>query len=221
MSPLFSPPLVLHFPSLHLLLFLLLISPLASCLHTPPFIFPRLSSLCIPPQLTCHDLYMLYSLSAWASTTSLHLSPPSSIDTHYSCAPLTYNMNQQWWLFLCVHFIGSFMPHELTWRLSASYIVNETTLQVVDSHEINITEVETTQWQLQSLEEHSLYRFLLSACTRAGCGPALAQESSTIAEPSEYETGLIVWLKRDDLHWLLYKKTHQVFKTCSSTLHKY
>uniref|UniRef100_A0A8D0D366 Cell adhesion molecule L1-like b n=1 Tax=Sander lucioperca TaxID=283035 RepID=A0A8D0D366_SANLU len=67
----------------------------------------------------------------------------------------TYNMQQ----------MGSLMP------------LNETTLEVVDSQEKNITEADTTQWQVQGLEEGRLYRFHLSACTRAGCGPALAQET--------------------------------------------
>ncbi|XP_074536653.1 cell adhesion molecule L1-like a isoform X3 [Halichoeres trimaculatus] len=60
--------------------------------------------------------------------------------------------------------------------------LNETTLEVVDSQEINITEADTSQWQLQGLEDGSLYRFHLSACTRAGCGPPVAQESSTIKQ---------------------------------------
>uniref|UniRef100_A0A665THS0 Neural cell adhesion molecule L1-like protein n=1 Tax=Echeneis naucrates TaxID=173247 RepID=A0A665THS0_ECHNA len=58
--------------------------------------------------------------------------------------------------------------------------INETTLEVVDSQEMNITGADTTQWRLQGLEEGSLYRFHLSACTQAGCGPPLTQESSTI-----------------------------------------
>ncbi|XP_032376525.1 neural cell adhesion molecule L1-like protein isoform X12 [Etheostoma spectabile] len=69
----------------------------------------------------------------------------------------------------------------LTGYLLQYHRINETTLEVVDSQEKNITEADTTQWQLQGLEEGSLYRFHLSACTRAGCGPALAQESSTVA----------------------------------------
>ncbi|XP_034552307.1 neural cell adhesion molecule L1-like protein isoform X2 [Notolabrus celidotus] len=60
--------------------------------------------------------------------------------------------------------------------------LNETTLEVVDSREINITGADTSQWQLQGLDDGSLYRFHLSACTRAGCGPSLAQESNTIAQ---------------------------------------
>lgn len=72
----------------------------------------------------------------------------------------------------------------LTGYLLQYHLINETTLEVVDSHEINIAVADTTQWQLQGLEESSLYRFHLSACTRAGCGPPLAQESSTVAIPS-------------------------------------
>ncbi|XP_035863866.1 neural cell adhesion molecule L1-like protein isoform X13 [Sander lucioperca] len=70
----------------------------------------------------------------------------------------------------------------LTGYLLQYHLINETTLEVVDSQEKNITEADTTQWQVQGLEEGRLYRFHLSACTRAGCGPALAQESSTVAQ---------------------------------------
>ncbi|XP_076019564.1 cell adhesion molecule L1-like a isoform X2 [Genypterus blacodes] len=61
-------------------------------------------------------------------------------------------------------------------------LINETSLEVVDSREMNVSGADTTQWQLGGLEEGSLYRFLLSACTRAGCGPPLAQESRTPAQ---------------------------------------
>ncbi|XP_073326585.1 cell adhesion molecule L1-like a isoform X2 [Pagrus major] len=68
----------------------------------------------------------------------------------------------------------------LTGYLLQNYLFDETTLEVVDSQEINITKADTTQWRLQGLEEGRLYRFHLSACTRAGCGPPLAQESRTV-----------------------------------------
>uniref|UniRef100_A0A3Q1GG35 Neural cell adhesion molecule L1 n=1 Tax=Acanthochromis polyacanthus TaxID=80966 RepID=A0A3Q1GG35_9TELE len=58
-------------------------------------------------------------------------------------------------------------------------LINETTLEVVDSQEVNITGAETTQWQVLGLEGDSLYRFQLSACTQTGCGPPLAEESRT------------------------------------------
>ncbi|KAJ4934025.1 hypothetical protein JOQ06_006832, partial [Pogonophryne albipinna] len=69
----------------------------------------------------------------------------------------------------------------LTGYLLQHHLINETTLEVVDSQETNITGADTTQWKLYGLEGGSLYRFLLSACTAAGCGPPLTQESSTVA----------------------------------------
>ncbi|XP_049437094.1 neural cell adhesion molecule L1-like protein isoform X1 [Epinephelus fuscoguttatus] len=70
----------------------------------------------------------------------------------------------------------------LTGYVLQHHLINETTLEVVDSQEMNITGADTTQWQLQGLEEDSLYRFHLSACTRAGCGPPMAQESHTVRQ---------------------------------------
>lgn len=70
----------------------------------------------------------------------------------------------------------------LTGYLLQYHLINETSLEVIDSQEKNITGADTTQWQLQGLKEDSLYRFHLSACTGAGCGPPLVQESSTIAQ---------------------------------------
>ncbi|KAF7659163.1 hypothetical protein LDENG_00002490 [Lucifuga dentata] len=60
-------------------------------------------------------------------------------------------------------------------------LINETTWEVVESQEMNIT-ADTTQWQLQDLEGSSLYRFLLSACTQAGCGPSQVQERNTFIQ---------------------------------------
>uniref|UniRef100_A0A671VXR7 Neural cell adhesion molecule L1-like protein n=1 Tax=Sparus aurata TaxID=8175 RepID=A0A671VXR7_SPAAU len=68
----------------------------------------------------------------------------------------------------------------LTGYLLQYHLFDEPTLEVVDSQEINITKADTTQWRLRGLEEGRLYRFHLSACTRAGCGPPLAQESRTV-----------------------------------------
>ncbi|KAM8755491.1 cell adhesion molecule L1-like a isoform 3-T4 [Acanthopagrus schlegelii] len=66
------------------------------------------------------------------------------------------------------------------------HLFDEPTLEVVDSQEINITKADTTQLRLRGLEESRLYRFHLSACTRAGCGPPLAQESRTVTSaPAE------------------------------------
>lgn len=60
-------------------------------------------------------------------------------------------------------------------------------MEVVDSREVNITLADATQWPIQGLEEGSLYRFLLSGCTRAGCGPPLVQESVTVTQAREYQ----------------------------------
>ncbi|KAM9351194.1 cell adhesion molecule L1-like a isoform 2-T3 [Symphorus nematophorus] len=70
----------------------------------------------------------------------------------------------------------------LTGYLLQYHLINETTREVVDSQEINITGVDTTRWRVQGLEGGSHYRFQLSACTRAGCGPPLAQEGYTVAQ---------------------------------------
>lgn len=59
-------------------------------------------------------------------------------------------------------------------------------MEVVDSWGVNITVADTTQWQIQGLEASSPYRFLLSGCTRAGCGPPLVQENVTVAQAREY-----------------------------------
>ncbi|XP_026223083.1 neural cell adhesion molecule L1-like protein isoform X1 [Anabas testudineus] len=79
----------------------------------------------------------------------------------------------------------------LTGYLLQYHLINETSLEIVDSQVKNITGADTTQWQLQGLKEGSLYRFHISACTQAGCGPLLAQESNTITPESA------VGLKRD------------------------
>ncbi len=175
-------------------LLLLFFSSIATYLHSLPSSWalnPLLSSplaflhnvfLLSSPVTTCICyIHFLHELARHLFISFL----PSTIDPHYSCVPLTYNMSPQWWLFLCLSVLGSLRLCELTWHLSPSSIVNETTLEVVDSQEINIAAADTTQWQLQGLEEGSLYRFHLSACTQAGCGPPLAQESNTVAKPRE------------------------------------
>lgn len=65
------------------------------------------------------------------------------------------------------------------------FLVNMSTLELVGTQEINITGPDRTEWELHGLTEGSLYRFLLSACTRAGCGPALAMESNTPSNARE------------------------------------
>lgn len=65
------------------------------------------------------------------------------------------------------------------------FLVNMSTLELVGTQEINITGPDRTEWELHGLTEGSLYRFLLSACTRAGCGPPLAVESNTPSNARE------------------------------------
>ncbi|GAA6228724.1 neural cell adhesion molecule L1-like protein isoform X5 [Lates japonicus] len=73
----------------------------------------------------------------------------------------------------------------LTGYLLQYHLINETSLEVVDSQEMNISGADTTQWRLQGLEGGRLYQFRLCACTRAGCGPPRAQEANTITtEPA-------------------------------------
>lgn len=105
--------------------------------------------------------------------TALHL-PPSVTHPRYSRLPLTYSSD-------CFCFFN--WPHIFL----AYSVVNMTTMEVVDSWEVNISVADATQWQIQGLKEGSLYRFLLSGCTRAGCGPPLAQESVTITQVREYQ----------------------------------
>ncbi|CAL1605960.1 unnamed protein product [Knipowitschia caucasica] len=68
----------------------------------------------------------------------------------------------------------------LTGYLLQYHLINESSLELLESWEKNISAADTTQWQLQGLKEGSLYRFQVRACTRAGCGPPRAQESHTV-----------------------------------------
>ncbi|XP_077398546.1 neural cell adhesion molecule L1-like protein isoform X2 [Vanacampus margaritifer] len=77
----------------------------------------------------------------------------------------------------------------LTGYLLQYHLINETTKEVLDSREMNIAGPDTTHWQVEGLEEGSLYLFHLSACTRAGCGPPRAQESSTVT-PAHHNCSL-------------------------------
>ncbi|KAM4737048.1 cell adhesion molecule L1-like a isoform 2-T3 [Anableps anableps] len=71
------------------------------------------------------------------------------------------------------------------------HCLNETSLEVIDSVELNITSPDITKQQLGGLVRGSLFRFDLSACTRAGCGPPLWTEryippsvDEVVTEPS-------------------------------------
>ncbi|XP_028307899.1 neural cell adhesion molecule L1-like protein isoform X2 [Gouania willdenowi] len=61
------------------------------------------------------------------------------------------------------------------------HLLNDTSLAVLETQEVNISDADTTQLHLRGLERDSGYRFHLSACTRAGCGPSLMEESRTLA----------------------------------------
>ncbi|MEQ2262119.1 hypothetical protein XENORESO_016244 [Xenotaenia resolanae] len=75
----------------------------------------------------------------------------------------------------------------LTGFLLQYHHLNETSLEVIDSFELNITSPDATQQQFWGLVRGSLFRFDLSACTRAGCGPPQAQE---------YRTGVVASVGR-------------------------
>ncbi|XP_047463395.1 neural cell adhesion molecule L1-like protein isoform X3 [Mugil cephalus] len=60
------------------------------------------------------------------------------------------------------------------------HLINETAMEVIQSREVKIAEADTTKWQIEGLEQDSLYTFNLSACTRAGCGPPRAEEGRTV-----------------------------------------
>ncbi|KAJ3586285.1 hypothetical protein NHX12_012685, partial [Muraenolepis orangiensis] len=84
-------------------------------------------------------------------------------------------------------------------------LVNESTMEVDQPLlEVNISGADTTQWRLEGLEEGALYRFLLSACTRTGCGPPLAQEGSTPTQSRE--------LMGED--WEAVHRGEQVWRLC-------
>uniref|UniRef100_A0A8C6Q4A8 Cell adhesion molecule with homology to L1CAM (Close homolog of L1) a n=1 Tax=Nothobranchius furzeri TaxID=105023 RepID=A0A8C6Q4A8_NOTFU len=57
------------------------------------------------------------------------------------------------------------------------HLLNETSLEVIESQETNVTGADITQWKLSGLKDSSRYLFHLSACTQTGCGPPLSFES--------------------------------------------
>uniref|UniRef100_A0A8B9HD70 Cell adhesion molecule L1-like b n=1 Tax=Astyanax mexicanus TaxID=7994 RepID=A0A8B9HD70_ASTMX len=78
----------------------------------------------------------------------------------------------------------------LTGYILQYQLINNTE-EVGPLESVNITGADTTKWLLQDLEPVSRYRFYLQSCTRAGCGPAASEESTTVPEPgTEYN----VWL---------------------------
>ncbi|XP_070401253.1 cell adhesion molecule L1-like a isoform X9 [Nothobranchius furzeri] len=76
------------------------------------------------------------------------------------------------------------------------HLLNETSLEVIESQETNVTGADITQWKLSGLKDSSRYLFHLSACTQTGCGPPLAQEILT-PPTTDYQKGAITtqsWL---------------------------
>lgn len=59
------------------------------------------------------------------------------------------------------------------------YRLNDTSLEVIDSFELNITSPDVTQQKLEGLVGGSLFCFNLSACTQAGCGPPQTKDYQT------------------------------------------
>uniref|UniRef100_A0A4W4EM87 Neural cell adhesion molecule L1-like protein n=1 Tax=Electrophorus electricus TaxID=8005 RepID=A0A4W4EM87_ELEEL len=85
----------------------------------------------------------------------------------------------------------------LTWSppLEASGVLTGYVLQyqLINSTEevgpllsVNITSADASKWLLLDLEPMSRYRFYLRCCTRAGCGPAASEESTTGPEAREW-----------------------------------
>uniref|UniRef100_A0A8B9J9D2 Cell adhesion molecule L1-like b n=1 Tax=Astyanax mexicanus TaxID=7994 RepID=A0A8B9J9D2_ASTMX len=77
--------------------------------------------------------------------------------------------------------------------LSSSRLVNNTE-EVGPLESVNITGADTTKWLLQDLEPVSRYRFYLQSCTRAGCGPAASEESTTVPEARISNQGWFIGL---------------------------
>ncbi|XP_014884107.1 cell adhesion molecule L1-like a isoform X2 [Poecilia latipinna] len=61
-------------------------------------------------------------------------------------------------------------------------VLDKTSLEEIDSFELTITLPDVTQHQIVRPDKGSLFRFYLSACTRAGCGPAQLAENHSPPE---------------------------------------
>uniref|UniRef100_W5MUN0 Neural cell adhesion molecule L1-like protein n=1 Tax=Lepisosteus oculatus TaxID=7918 RepID=W5MUN0_LEPOC len=69
----------------------------------------------------------------------------------------------------------------LTGYLLQYQIINDTD-DLGNLYIVNITSPTTSKWVVQDLQTHSKYKFYLSACTRAGCGKAVTEETVTFME---------------------------------------
>lgn len=68
--------------------------------------------------------------------------------------------------------------------VSFSCLVNDTE-ELGSPTTLNIS-ADSSKLHLQDLEAMSKYKFYLRCCTRVGCGPAVSEERTTVAEASEY-----------------------------------
>uniref|UniRef100_A0A4W4F146 Neural cell adhesion molecule L1-like protein n=1 Tax=Electrophorus electricus TaxID=8005 RepID=A0A4W4F146_ELEEL len=59
------------------------------------------------------------------------------------------------------------------------YQIINNTMNVDGLYTVNIDGPDTTQWVLHDLTKDSQYKFSLSACTLAGCGPAVSEDGGT------------------------------------------
>nr|XP_015202731.1 PREDICTED: neural cell adhesion molecule L1-like protein isoform X3 [Lepisosteus oculatus] len=75
----------------------------------------------------------------------------------------------------------------LTGYLLQYQIINDTD-DLGNLYIVNITSPTTSKWVVQDLQTHSKYKFYLSACTRAGCGKAVTEETVTFMETRQPTT---------------------------------
>ncbi|MBN3323700.1 NCHL1 protein, partial [Atractosteus spatula] len=62
---------------------------------------------------------------------------------------------------------------------------------------VNITSPTTSKWVVQDLQTHSKYKFYLSACTRAGCGKTVTEETVTFMETLLLSSEMSYQIKKD------------------------
>uniref|UniRef100_A0A4W4F3D6 Neural cell adhesion molecule L1-like protein n=1 Tax=Electrophorus electricus TaxID=8005 RepID=A0A4W4F3D6_ELEEL len=66
------------------------------------------------------------------------------------------------------------------------YQIINNTMNVDGLYTVNIDGPDTTQWVLHDLTKDSQYKFSLSACTLAGCGPAVSEDGGTALVSREF-----------------------------------
>uniref|UniRef100_A0A3B4A3V1 Cell adhesion molecule L1-like b n=1 Tax=Periophthalmus magnuspinnatus TaxID=409849 RepID=A0A3B4A3V1_9GOBI len=98
----------------------------------------------------------------------------------------------------------------LTGYVLQYHLINESSLEVLESREKNITAPDTTQWRLQDLQEGSLYRFQIRACTRAGCGPPRTEESHTFTPKALFNISSYVSDTYAKISWTATHQQHDL-----------